>query len=53
MIRLNMGMMKNEMKMMKVMNNQMMSKQNHKEVHWVLEMMDTYMMIEMVPLRLV
>jgi len=40
--------MKNEMKMMKVMNNQMMNKQNHKEVYLVLEMMDTYRMIEMI-----
>jgi hypothetical protein len=36
------------MKMVKVMNNQMMNKQNHKEVNLVLEMMDTYMMIEMI-----
>ncbi len=48
MIRLNMDMMKDEMKMVKVMNNQMMNKPNHKEVNSVLEMMDTYMMIEMI-----
>ncbi len=48
MIRLNMDMMRNEMKMVKLMNNQMMNNQNHREVNLVLVMMDTCMMIEMV-----
>jgi hypothetical protein len=44
MIRLNMDMMRNEMKMVKLMNNQMMNNQNHREVNLVLVMMDTCMM---------
>jgi len=50
MIRLNMDMMINEMNLVKMMNNQMMNNQNHKEINLVLVMLDTYMMIEIVAL---
>ena len=45
MIRLNMDMMKNEMKMVMVMNKHKMNNQNHKVVNLVLVMMDTCMMM--------
>ena len=51
MIHLNMDMMKNEMMLLVMaLNNKLMNNQNHKVVHLVLVMMDTYMMIVIVAL---